>query len=516
MQAPRIGKFATRVVAVFGLAVALAFLFSRAFIPSGRLTLTDDFVNPVPYLSEAKPTERLGQATVASDGTPRTPLLGSPLFVDLTPPPGFDTATVTLSYQNVGHPMVEIGALASSIDGQFQMQPVENRVIDSLPWKRVTSGSLTLYERHDRYASVDEFFRDPPPRSVLATYRADAGVPYRLDGYASSDVSREINVSLRGHVRMLTYVKDEPLAFTLTVQDMNRTLGADPVTVSVYEGDAKEPIARTILPDDGNTGDDQHSSKLREIPVTVNAPREGFYKIEFTASADVFIRKIATKQQKLVFEDDLYVGDSVGFSDKVDPLTVYTDGGRLAARTPHAEAVQTMTVGGSPLKIDQPNVRYDQALHGGGGLTAITTPKRDVLLQTVGLFALSPNDYFDPLPYSMQWYTASADLDALGIDYVLSSYEPPSVDGGLITGKATFDLRKLAKTEEGAYRLVIEAPGIEETRYSLLLASLAVSLQRAPLTLTTAVPGIFDAFRPEPMRSAEIMTDGRTYGEAPE
>lgn len=501
--------------------MALAWLFSRAFIPSGRLVIVDDFIRAAPYLSEPKPSERLGESFTADDGSSRVPLTGSPLFVDLKPPAGFKEATLTLEYENAGQPVVELGALVSAIDQQFAMRPVENRVIDALPWKKISSGSVTLFQQGDRYASVDEFFRDPPSVSEVATYRAQADLPFRLEGYepAAGGEPRTVTVSIRGHARILTYVKDEPLSFSFSVQDMNRLSGADPVTVSVYRGDAAEgdqPISRTVLPDDGNFLDNQKSSGLRVVPVTVTAPDEGFYKVEFTATADIFIRSIDTRQRKMVFQDDLYLGDHVGYSPKTDPITVYTDGGRLALRTPHAEAVQDVAMGGDKVRVDQPNVRYEHQVRG-SGLTAVTVPKRDMLLLTTGLFALSEDAYFNPQPYRLEWYSTPQSLEDRGIHYVLSSYEPPEAGAGNVkSSRHVFDLSKLARTETGAYRFVIEAPGIEETRYDLLMKSLTVTLRRDPMTLTTLVPGIFDAFRPEAPRDTGVVTDGRTYGEMPE
>jgi hypothetical protein len=506
-------RLVVRIVVALAFAAALTFLFVRAFVPSGRLTVVDDLVHPVPFVSLPQPTA-LTSAAETDDGRTLTPFIGSPIFFDLTPPSGFTTAAVTITYQNDGQPVAEIGALESSIDQQYLMKPIENRVIDALPWKQVSSGTLTLYERHDRYASVDEFFRTPPLRSSLAVYRADAPIPYVLPGYVPSATPREIDVSLRGQQRMLTYVKDEPLNFTFTVQDMNRSAGADPVTVSVYRGDDTKPIARTVLPDDGDVTTDQRSSPLRTIPITVTAPSEGFYKIEFTADDDIFIRKIVTTQQKLVFEDKLYLGDQVGFSDKTPPITVYTDGQHVTGYTPHAEAVQTLKVGDANMTLDQPNVTYEQAV-AGKGLAPITSPKRDVLLGTTGLFALSPDEYFDPLPYEMQWFTTPQDLNDRGIDYVLSSYEPPARIDGLEQGTATFDLRKLARTPEGAFRFVVNLPGIATTRYPFKVASIGFAMQRPPVTLWNAVPALFESFRPQTQPVADIVIDGKTYDESP-
>lgn len=507
-------RIAVRVLAVAVLLAALGMLFSRALVPDGRLSVTTDFVNPAPYVSMPKPSERLAPAERAADGSPRTPLIGDPVFVDFSPPSRFDSVTVSLSYENAAHPAVEVGALASAIDGQFDVRPVENRVVDQLPWKRMTSGAVTLLDRRDRYASVDEFFRDPPTRDRVATYAADAPLPYRIEDYRPATGTRDIEVSLRGHHRMLTYVKDEPFNVTFVVQDMNRQHGADPVTVSVYFEDRTEPVARTVLADDGNVRDDQRSSKLRQIPVSIVAPEEGTYKIEFTSSADVFIRKISTRQRKFVFVDKLYLGDHVGYSDLTPPITVFTDGMRLVARTPHAEALQALTVAGKRLALEQPNLRYIRQIEG-LGLAPIVSPKRSVLLETDGIFALSREDYFDPLPFPIEWYVTQADLEARGIEYVLANYEPPREDRGLRTGTVTFDMRGLAKTEEGAYRFVLSAPGIGETRQPLKLASMTFSLRRQPVTMWNALPRLFAAFRSQEERPADVVPDGITYGEEP-
>ncbi len=515
MHAPhRAYAIAVRIAAALAFVAGLGFLFTRAFVPDGRLVVTTDFQSPAPYVSEPKPSERLAPPERAADGTPRTPMTGEPLFVDLTPPSRFDTVTVTLAYENSGHPAVELGALSSALDEQYDVRPLENRVIDALPWKRVTSGSLALYQRHDRYASVDDFFRDPPPRATVATYGTSARIPYRLPGYVPSSAGREIDVSLRGHHRMLTYVKDEPLNVTFVVQDMNRQAGADPVIVSVYKDDGEQPVARTILPDDGDTTDDQRSSKLRSIPLSLVSPDEGVYKIEFTASADVFIRTIRTRQRKLVFQDSLYLGDHVGFSDRTPPITVYADGKRIVARTAHAESVQALSVDGKRVNVGQPNVRYVQAVDG-PGLAAVVSPKRDVRLETDGLFALSKDEYFEPLPLGMEWYTTPRDLDERGIDYVLAAYEPPANDDGLETATVTFDVRNLAKTKEGAYRFAIGAPGIGETRHSLKLASLTFALRRPPVTVANVIPSLFSAFSAAEPSGTTVLTGGKDYGESP-
>lgn len=474
-------RYALRLGATAVTVVAAVFLLSRATVPEGRLSTTTDFSGPAPFLSEPKPSERITDPVVGVDGKTRRPLTGTPLYLDLKPPAEFDSVTVTLRYANVGAPVVELAALASSPDGQYDVRGAEHRLLDSFGWESVTSGSLALYQRRQVYASVDGFLRQPPPASKLATYRAEPPVAHRLEDYEPSETVRAIRASLRGGHRILTYVKGEPLSFSFSVQDMNRELGADPAFVNVFRLGDTTPLASARLDDDGSAADDQKASGLRTVAISLADPAEGAYRVEFTATPDVFIREIRTRQSKVAFEGRLFLGDYVGYSDQIPTASVWTDGSRLAARTPHAEGTQTLVVGAARLTLDQPNVAGFADLDG-AGLVRIDSPKRNVLLETDGTFAFSESAWFDPLPFRLDAHATREDLDRRGIDFVFASYAPPEREGETLETVATFDLSSLARTETGAYRFAISAPGADaEEGIGLLLESATFALRRDSL-----------------------------------
>lgn len=489
----------------------------RATVPSGRLRSESGFLSPTPLLSILKPTERVAGPTGpdAQKATGVT-MVASPVYMDLAAPDEFDRVIVSLRYRNEGQPVVEIGALGSSLDNTFLMRPAENRLIDALPWPRVSSGTLTLLQRETDYVSVDAFLEHPPAPERIATYRAEAEAPYRLPGYVPSSAVTSTDVSLRGSHRMLVYVERETLQLTFSVQDMNRHAGADPVTVSVYRaGDSERTLARTVLADDGDVADDQRSEGLRTVAVTLTDPAPGAYRVDLTASDDVFIRSIRTPQQKLVFDSHLVLGDHVGYSDRTDPVTVIADGTRVSAWTSHADAFQTLTMDGKPYGIDALRVPVHAELAGIRQRHVIVSPKRDVVIDTDGVLALSEGQYFDPLPFALQWYTDVAALDAAGIRYVLTSYEPPVRDGELLVATAEFDTADLATTDDGAYRLVISVPGLEEDASVLHLESLNAILRRPPSSVADAFVRLFSGPRRPPVRAgiANIVPDATSFGE---
>lgn len=485
-------SFVLRLAAFAVTGAVVLFLLTRAAIPEGRLVTRTDFSGPAPFLSEPMPSARLSaDPVIAADGTISRALVNSPLYLDVRPPAAFDTVAVELAYEAHGRAAVEIGALASSLDGKFDMRPAEHGGIDLLAWPRVASGDYTLLQREPRYASLDGFYAAPPPVARIATYHADADLPYRIDGYAPSGVVRTMAVSLRGSHRFLAYAKDEPLSFSFALQDMNRGVGADPAVITVTRlGGNGTVLARADLDDDGEQSDNQKSVGLRTLAVSLADPEEGVYQVTVTASSDVFIREISTRQSKLVIQGNAYLGDFVGYSDRMTPITLWSDARRLVLRTAHVEGLQTATVGGQEIPVEEIHARYLARLPG-RTLTEVRSPRRDLLLESDGLFALSPGDWFDPLPFMISYDTTPEDLDALGIDYVLMRYETPTLEGGTRHATAVFETASMDKYADGDYRLAISAPGSEDGMSQVRLVSATVTMRRRPIGWVEGIMRLF-------------------------
>jgi len=470
-----------RAVLLTAIAVS-AMLFVRVLfrvaLPTGSLTVKTDFIAPAPYVSDLKPNGRFGESLVGDDGVVRTLVGATPVYVDLRPPFAFTGAEVTLAYENPDHAPVELAALASASENVFERRVIEHPLLDGISWKRITDGRIALYQRTPRYSSIEAFRASPPARATVATMGVDESFlpPYRIDGYVPSPERREIEVSLRGRHELLVYVGAEPLDLAFVTQDMNRTSGGDAVEVIVRSAESGKIVARAALPDDGNTSADQRSTPLRTLPLTVLDPGEGVYRVEFSSGDDVFIRKIVTKQRKIVFEDALYLGDHIGYSDRNPSVIVQVRGSRIDALTHRPESLQELSLSGARLKIAQTHTRVGRSLP--AGTVEIISPKRDVVLETDGVFALTPDDMFDPLPFRIGARASAGDLDARGIGYVIAAYEPSALEEGATVATVSFDLSALDRTEEGAYRIAVALPALADTNHSFHLRSLRVTFTR--------------------------------------
>lgn len=476
----------------------------RIALPTGSLVVKGDIATPAPYVSDLKPSGRYVETIVDGDGVARTGIIAEPVYLDLDPPFAFDAVSLALSYENPERGPVEVAALASTPEQIFDRRIVEQPLLDALSWKRVTGGRYALFQREQRYPSVDEFLRTPPQRSAIAMLGADVAFlpPFRIEGYVPSSERREIVVSLRGRHELLTYVKDEPLDVAFVVQDMNRAQGEDPIEVVVRRGDDGGIVSRTAFPDDGNAEGDQRSTPLRTLPIIVPAPKEGFYRVSFSADDDVFIRTVATRQRKLVFEGGMYLGDHVGYSDRTPPVSFLMRGAHVEAVTHHPEGLQDIAIGAAKLSVAEPHVRVGRALPAGD--VPVTSPRRDVVLGVDGVIAFSEDEMFDPMPFRIAARTVVADMDARGIDYVLAAYEPPVTRDGVTTAVVEYDLRALDLTRDGAYRIAIILPALADTDHPFRLRSVRAAFTRPSGDVAAAFREFFLGTRPVHDRTMEV------------
>lgn len=387
----------SRLLAASAVVVVVALIFGRAVVPGGKLVVSTDLTAPEPYVSQPKPSGRFVLPD-ADEVATLARLTGGPVYFDVTPPSAFDRVTVTEHHTANGQrsAAAEIGALSSSFDRRFQVKAA-----------RPLGASEVRPQEH----------------------------VFRFTDYVPNGALRTTNISLRGSHRLLAYAADEDIFFRFTTQDMNRELGADPVIIRVYRGSAATPLIESRLADDGNAAGDQASSELRTIDLAWPRAEEDVYRLEFIASGDIFIRALTTAQTKFVFDGHLYLGDTVGYSATPPAISLVAQGNLYDVVTPHAEATQRLVVGGSGLDIDEPLRRYRFALPDAEGPQRLRSSKGDIEMEVNGVFALSEEAFFNPLP--------AARL----------------INGGVasaVAAMASFELSELARTNDGAYRFFID------------------------------------------------------------
>jgi len=477
------------IVATFAALAVLAWVIWQNLVPSGVFVAHYRPGEPSALIGPLVPESRLLPLRIADDGTPYRSIVEEPINFDVRMPLSFDSATVRVTFGGDAR-LLEIGGLASRESWTYDLRPAGNAVLDELVgWHTVTEGQVTLYERTARYRSLAEFFADIPPSGV-ASYRATIGSSARIPGYAPSEERRRYAAAFRGGTTIKAYLEREPLDFAFLVQDVNRHEGPDVLRMvasrlsdgaSALAGVDVE-IAQVVSADDGSSAADGRHSAAHWVRITTPEPVSGVVRLELRAGDDIVFRETETPHRKFVFANRFYSADHVGYLPEPVPLRVVTNGRRLAATTAHPEAFQTVTAGSGEFTVDDLNARFTASVASDirrDGYAEVRAPYGDLRLETAGVFAFGRENLFNPDPVAL---TGETDVDADGIDFILTSYVPPARRGEWKTAEATFDLRGLSVRDRAA-NFTLSVPGMELDQAELRIAGIEVELHRPSLDI---------------------------------
>lgn len=446
--------------------VAIFFwLFSQDASPSGVFTVRHQITDSSPFIDRWLPDTRAINGQVVID---------EPVYASVHTPGEFMDLEVAMQFENQGAPIVELGVMVNDDPPQYDLQPLQNLLIDKSDWERMAEGGLVLLERQKVYDSIAAFIADPPERNLIATYNYQLAEPYRIPDYYPSNRLQTVEVSLRGYHEFLTYVKGEPLLVQAEFMDMNRDYGEDPVEILVFN-EALEPVASTTVADDGVVEAAGRGSAMQTAVVSRNDLPEGVYKVILKGPRDIFFRRLISRQRYLTFVGPIFLGDEVGYQDTPRPVNFWTNGKHLSFFTYHADAAQAVAIGKGSLALPEAQVRYDYDVPE-PGLVKVSAASGDFTFTEDGKTAFAREQFFNPDPARLSWNT---DLDDLGIHFIIARYAAPKIEGGLVSASATFDLSR-ALRQDGDIKLILSAPGVKSLQKQLTLEEMTLTFLRPP------------------------------------
>ena len=420
-------------------------------------------------------------------------ITGDPVYMSVTPPGDYERATVKLFFRAVGNRMVELGATVNAAAGQIILKPIWHETLEHINWSTIREGDLVLYQREPVFDDVSDFLDAPPELSRIATYHAELPSAKRLPASWTEGTPASVtSASLRGFHEFVTVTDGSDVVLDVMYMDMNRNLGADPVTIRMYQDGRL--LASAQAEDDGVEADTNASLGRQTLHVSAQKPSPGLIKVELNAGTDIYWRELHLSLPKLTFLSNVTIGDEVGYLPSSRPVSLVTDAQHLTVFTRHAEGVQTIKIGDRVQNIAVPHERYALESYG-NGVTTVQIPKGDVVFVTDGLLAFSERAYFDPFPVRLDDRT---DLDKLDVDFVLARYRSPDGENGWFTGSATFDVatlereRPLGAQDEpvgraSSLRFVISAPHIADRDASVEIERVEVVFERSARTIADVI-----------------------------
>lgn len=393
----------------------------------------------------------------------------------------FDTATVRMKLRNPSTDQtVELG-YKDQEQWHYSRLNVSDPLIDELNWSHVGEGTA-LYQRSPTYKDIRGFLSNPPQDKLIGTYDYDSSgltqSTAKLAGYVPAKEETSISTPLRGKVTMYAYLNNENFKATITKRDLNWYGDPDVVTAKVYKG--SDEVFSATIDDDGNDTDNRRLGEPQDVTIEnpgPGVPEPGVYKIVIDAPGDSVITGIRTNLSKLAFEGPLYVAaNNEIYGDIVPatiPTTLVTNAQALTFIMDH-DQTQTITAGSHSLKIA--TAGQSVALDTGVATSTVTIPKSDVVVNGVGYFGFSAEQFFQPTPYHIVPITKAADLDR--VDYVLTNYRPPKkLADGWVEVERTFDLRD-AVVQNGKLSWVLAAPGLQAAGRTIEVKDISMTLSK--------------------------------------
>jgi hypothetical protein len=460
-----------RLILWLALVLAAGWLLYMGIVPGGRIAYSSDFDHPGYFIRKLTPEERVLEPT---DG--EQAVVGDPAYFAVRTPRAFAKAKVTVTYKNPDNiPIIEAGVLADKKVWRYQTKPLENRHLDELvtKWPAIRQDRMLLLQQEKKFKSIEDFLEHLPDAQTVAVYNFGLSTPFRLDGYYPATTTNVFSYPVRGAFQMYTYIKDEPLVFSLRLRDLNLNKDADPAELKLWQG--SKLLATAKLPDDGVTGDAGKIGADRELRLEMVKLPEAAYRLELVANDDIVTTMIATPQTKLSFINKVWFAEGAK-----TPIILDTDSQTVNVQTFNPAKLSTVTVGPYRLAVAETYRQYSATTD--GRLTEVVLPQDDMIVSGDGVFSIAGGGFINPsfTKVGPNFYPYRR-----SIRYVIADYLPPKTDqDGWQVAEAEFDLGSSAYREFYKYSFMISAPGLkaEETpQRKLILKDISIEFSGSSL-----------------------------------
>ncbi len=477
-------RIISRAIFIFCALTLVSFVVVQRISPFGRYLSYS--TNSVDSPIELVPINRYEQIT-SNEGSNEYRLINDIIYFTTQLNAAFDTAKVVITYKNrasnqniyVGYQDQEAWHYTSALLDA----PVLDSLI-SLGWKK-TDTKPNIYQKIPKYQNFDQFLTNPPPNEPIGIFNFDQNIFRQtyLPNYQPSNQETEINLPLRGKVVFYTYVSNESFKLTVSKKDLNLYPDPDLVNIDIYKED--DIVYSAQIDDDGIVDDSGKSNSDQQIYIQnpgPELPEPGVYKVVIDAGGDSVITKIKTNLHKIVFDSPIYpISNKEVYPNIVNQTQsnqFYSDARQLNLTTFHKNTEQTVQIGteSAELKFKQELIATPSA---SSDLTEIILPKSDVQLRAkLGHFAISQDNYFQPTRYKLQNISNPDDLDNL--NYIITDYTTPEMDGEWKKGIIEFDLRN-AYIKNGTLRWILKTPGLKENGNEIIIKKIELEFVKKPL-----------------------------------
>lgn len=462
--------FNFRLRLIFGVLflVILAIFFNFKLIPYGKASFSRSWPNNF-FSSRGSIFDFRPGIRMENDEAGILKVLSDPVYFSVYAPRTLDKAKVSITYLDnlsLETPIVELGVLKGNALGNYELKPLQNKIIDSLKfsWSRIVNdGNNLILQKDPSYSSEEEFWSDFKNDQLKncsggiincgVFYNYPLTIDYKLPSYTQIYPWR-ITQALRGEHRFFVYFDQGKWYLNFSFRDLNLKEGADDIRVDVFL-ENKLVTSQTITDlevfgtNDVFDSNNRQGEKTEPLLISGLADRAALYKVEIKVNDDIVIEEIESSSDRLVFINKLwpvYQNNIIFFSD------VNT----VSFKTFETESLGEIYFAQESATLDKTyeNV-FLQTTRPDSSLKEIKLEKSGVILELNGLISLKNDKFFNPNPLRLDRFFSLEDRAS----YLISSYASPRKDGDFKTATIEFDLHD-AYLVDNKYSFVISIPGL--------------------------------------------------------
>lgn len=432
-----------------------AFLYFK-IIPFGKISYErsreNTFRSGKGFISNFSPSDRIDEDIPSR-------IISDPIYFSIFTPRTFDRAKLIIKYKDnlsALTPIIEGGVLVDNLVWRYDLQPLENNIIESLKheWPFIESGGEILLQKNQKYSDLETFRQDlsadnltdcsPVANNCLALYNYPLNIDYSLPNWESQELV--IDKPLRGPHQFYVYVQKGEFSIDVECVDLNQDKGADPITINVYRNN--ELIGQSIL-SDSNLNPTSAQVENKELSWQKNNLLAGVYKVEIKISNDMVIKKIVSSSDRLAFVNRVWPVSIGG------PVDLFTDVPYIQVKALNPASRQNINFAGEEFSADEIYKQFEFNTLNKEAIKKIHLEKDDVILENNGVFAWDKSSLFNPEFTKVDSHFILND----SLEYIIANYISPKKEGGWKVATIDIDL-KSAYREKGKYSFIISVPGL--------------------------------------------------------
>ena len=429
-----------RIILWLILAVILGWFGYMKIVPGGKISYTYDFRRPNYFIGKLTPAQRVKINKTAAE------IKGGPVYFSLKTPRRFERAKVSVKFKNTtDFPVMEIGLLNNKEAWNYDLKPLENKIIDQLflAWPAVRGeNGIRLIERKKKYNTVEQFLGNLPSVDEIALYNYNLKNNFLLANYESSRQDNLLDYKFRGSYQFYTYIKQEELNYVFDFIDLSINSANNPIAIKVYSAD-REIYSADAAAKNAGSDERQVVIKLADLP-------EAVYRFSVIANNETITKSITTKQSQFILINKVWLAAG----NKAN-LTLFTNSRIVNAQTVNPASLGKIKIGEVFLDI---NETYKQlSVKTLNQPAKVELPKDDIIISGDGVFSFMEHGWFDP---RFKNADGQLNINEEKINYVLTNYQTPVNFDDWQTAAAEFDLTK-AYQEQGKYQFLISIPAFK-------------------------------------------------------